>query len=156
MVLPLFPLNSVIFPSGVLSLRIFEARYLDMVKEFTRQRSEFVICLIKDGSEVGHAAKHRNIGTACRIIDWEILPDGLLDVTAQGQYRVEIDSVKVQENQLPLGEVRTLAEDEDESLPERFNEWAYLILIIIKELGKPFNEQSQYLDSCAINRIFAI
>ena len=89
MKLPLFPLNSIIFPGGVLPLRIFETRYLDMVKECSRNQSEFVICLIKDGGEVGNAAKHQNIGTSCRIIDWETLPDGLLGVTAQGQARVK-------------------------------------------------------------------
>ncbi len=82
--LPLFPLNSVIFPGGVLPLRIFESRYLDTVKECSRNQSEFVICLIKDGSEVGDAAKHQNIGTACRIVDWETLSDGLLGIIAQG------------------------------------------------------------------------
>ncbi len=147
MTIPLFPLNSVIFPGGVLSLRIFESRYLEMVKACTREQSDFVICLIKDGTEVGMAAKHRNIGTACRIIDWETLPDGLLGVTAQGQSRVEIKQTEVRANQLLMGDVDYLAEGDDEVLPKRFSEWADLITAIIKELGKPFDEQSQHLDS---------
>ena len=145
--LPLFPLNSVIFPGGILPLRIFEPRYLDMVKDCVRNQSEFVICLIKDGSEVGQAAKHRTIGTSCRIIDWETLPDGLLGVTAQGQSRVEIKHAQVQPNQLLLGDVEYLTEFEDESLPAKFDEWARLISVIINELGKPFDEQAQELAS---------
>jgi len=144
--LPLFPLNSVIFPGGVLPLRIFEPRYLDMVKDCVRDQTEFVVCLIKDGSEVG-AAKHSSVGTACQIIDWETLPDGLLGITAQGQKRVEIKTTQVQSNQLLVGDIEYLSEFEDESLPAKFDEWAHLIAVIIKELGKPFDEQAQELAS---------
>ena len=147
MKLPLFPLNTIIFPGGVLPLRIFEPRYLDMVKDCVRDQSEFVICLIKDGSETSSLAKFQQIGTACRIIDWETLPDGLLGITAQGVSRVEIDSAHAQENHLLIGEMRYLSESEDQSLPAKFDEWAHLISVIIQELGKPFNEQNQYLDS---------
>lgn len=145
--LPLFPLNSVIFPGGVIPLRIFESRYLEMVKECSRNQSEFIICLIKDGSEVGHAAKHEKIGTSCRIIDWETLPDGLLGVTAQGQSRVEIMTTQVQANQLLIAEVGCLIEDDDEALPKKFHEWTHLISAIIKELGEPFSLQNQDLQS---------
>ena len=145
--LPLFPLNSVIFPGGVLPLRIFESRYLDMVKDCSRNQSEFVVCLIKDGKEVGNAAKHQNVGTSCRIIDWETLPDGLLGVTAQGQARVEIKTTQVQANQLIVADVEYLTEDDDVKLPRQFEEWAHLISVIIKELGEPFSLQSQDLRS---------
>ena len=147
MKLPLFPLNSVIFPGGVLPLRIFEPRYLDMVKDCVRNQSEFVICLIRDGSEIGAAAKYCNIGTACRIIDWETLPDGLLGITAQGDRRVEIKSSQIQDNQLLLGDIEYISEFEDESLPAKFHEWAHLISVIINELGRPFDEQKQELSS---------
>lgn len=144
---PLFPLNSVIFPDGVLPLRIFESRYLDMVKECSRNQSEFVICLIKDGREVGNAAKHQDVGTSCRIIDWETLPDGLLGVTVQGQSRVQIKTTQVQANQLIIADVEYLIEDDDEALPDQFDEWANLISVLIKELGEPFSLQSQHLHS---------
>lgn len=147
MELPVFPLNSVIFPLGVLPLRIFESRYLDMIRECARNKSEFVICLIKDGSEIGKAAKHHNIGVSCHIIDWETLPDGLLGVTVQGQSRVEIKSTHVQENQLLLAQVEYLTEDKDEILPNKFDEWAKLISVVIKELGEPFSLQQQQLNS---------
>ncbi len=147
MKLPLFTLNSVIFPGGVLPLRIFEPRYLDMVKTCVREQSQFVICLIKDGAETGIAAKYQSVGTACRIIDWETLPDGLLGITAQGDSRVNITSAEVQSDQLLVGEVEYIDEDKDESLPKSYDEWAHLISVIIEELGKPFNEQSQHLDS---------
>ena len=147
MQLPLFPLNTVIFPGGVLPLRIFETRYLTMVKECVRQQSDFVVCLIKDGSEVGDAAKHRNVGTTCRIIDWQTLPDGLLGITAQGQSRVEITHTHVQDDQLIVGDIEYLAEGRDQVLPAGFKEWAQLICVIIEQLGQPFNAQRRALDS---------
>ena len=61
--LPLFPLNSVVFPGGALPLRLFEPRYLDMVKDCMRNEHGFGIVLIKNGQESGSAAevyKHRN------------------------------------------------------------------------------------------------
>lgn len=147
MKLPLFPLNSVIFPGGILPLRIFEPRYLDMVKDCVRNQSEFVICLIKHGSEVGPAPKYCGIGTSCQITDWETLPDGLLGITAQGQRRVEITATEVQANQLLIGQIEHLSEFEDESLPAKFTEWAQLISVIIDELGQPFNVQDKQLSS---------
>ena len=147
MKLPLFPLNSIIFPGGVLPLRIFEPRYLDMVKDCVREESEFVICLIKDGIETSSSAKHQAIGTACRIIDWETLPDGLLGITAQGMSRVEISGSDVQPNQLLVGDISYISENEDQSLPSKYGEWAHLISVIIGELGKPFSDQQQQLDS---------
>ena len=76
--LPLFPLNSVIFPGGALALRLFEPRYLDMVKECMRNEHGFGIVLIKNGTEAGQAAEVYQTATECRIEDWETLPDGLL------------------------------------------------------------------------------
>lgn len=147
MELPLFPLNTVLFPGGVLPLRIFEPRYLDMVKDCVRGQSEFVVCLIQDGQEAGKAARHCNIGTACQIIDWETLSDGLLGITAMGNSRVNISSVQIQSNQLMLGDIDYLDEDRDEELPAKFDEWAHLVSLIISKLGKPFNEQQMQLDS---------
>ncbi|MEM7401113.1 MAG: LON peptidase substrate-binding domain-containing protein, partial [Pseudomonadota bacterium] len=61
--LPLFPLNAVIFPGGVLPLRIFEPRYLDMVKDCMRDEHGFGIVLIKQGKESGQTADIYNTGT---------------------------------------------------------------------------------------------
>ena len=67
--LPLFPLNAVLFPGGYLPLRIFEARYLDMISTCLRQGSGFGVCLIRSGKEVGNAAEIHHIGTQATIVD---------------------------------------------------------------------------------------
>ena len=147
MELPLFPLNAVIFPGGVLPLRIFEPRYLEMVKECVRGQSEFVICLIQSGQEVGNASQPCKVGTACQIIDWETLSDGLLGVTAQGRRRVRIINTEILSNQLLQGNVEYLQEDQDQTLPEKFNEWAHLVSLIMNKLGRPFSDLQVRLDS---------
>ena len=68
--LPLFPLGSVLFPGGQLSLRIFEPRYLDLVKRCGRSGEGFGVCLILDGREVGEPATPAAHGTEAVIVDF--------------------------------------------------------------------------------------
>ena len=79
-VIPLFPLHTVLFPGGLLPLKIFEARYIDMVSECLRNDSGFGVCLIRQGHEVGQAAITRSVGTYARIMDFQQYPDGLLGI----------------------------------------------------------------------------
>ncbi len=136
--LPLFPLNTVIFPGGALPLRIFEPRYLDMVKECMRNNHGFGITLIKNGKETGSVANVYKTGTECRIDDWETLPDGLLGITAYGESRIHIENTHVQTDQLLMGEVESLEEDSDKELPEEFEEMRILLQNIITQIGKPY------------------
>ncbi len=136
--LPLFPLNTVIFPGGALPLRIFEPRYLDMVKECMRNNHGFGIALIKNGNESGSVADVYKTGTECRIDDWETLPDGLLGITAYGENRIHIENTHVQTDQLLMGEVACIEEDSDTELPEEFEEMRILLQNIITQIGKPY------------------
>ena len=68
--IPLFPLNTVLYPHGRLPLRIFEPRYLDMVSDCMKTDSGFGVCLIKQGAETGPAATCFNTGTYAEIIDF--------------------------------------------------------------------------------------
>jgi len=78
--IPLFPLRTVLFPGGNLPLRIFEQRYLSMIRECAINDSGFGVCLIKEGEEAIAPVKPVQIGTLARIIDWFTLEDGLLAV----------------------------------------------------------------------------
>ena len=82
----LFPLNSVMFPKGRVSLQIFESRYVDMIRQCLRETSGFGVVLIATGSEVARSGEkldvHR-VGTYCEIVDWNQLPNGLLGITAE-------------------------------------------------------------------------
>ncbi len=136
--LPLFPLNSVIFPGGALPLRLFEPRYLDMVKDCMRKEHGFGIALIKNGNESGQAAEVYKTGTECRIADWETLPDGLLGITAYGETKIHIENTHIEADQLLVGQVQRLEADPDLALPEEFEGMRTLLQNIITQVGKPY------------------
>ena len=136
--LPLFPLNTVIFPGGALPLRLFEPRYLDMVKDCMRNEHGFGIALIKNGDEAGQAAEVYKTGTECRIADWETLSDGLLGITACGETKVHIGNTHVQGNQLLVGQVQRIDADPDIELPEEFEAMRTLLQKVITQVGTPY------------------
>jgi Lon protease-like protein len=117
--LPLFPLHTVLFPGGPLPLRIFEARYIDMVSACMKSGTGFGVCLIREGSEVGTAAATHDIGTLALIQDWHQRHDGLLGITVLGQQRFELRSVRVQSDQLSWAKVDMLAPEPSMQMPER-------------------------------------
>ncbi len=90
MEIPLFPLNAVLFPGGVLPLRIFEQRYLDMAAACMKEERPFGVCLIVAGEEAGGIAEPHPVGTLARITDWEMEQLGLLQVTTRGEQRFRI------------------------------------------------------------------
>jgi hypothetical protein len=86
----LFPLNTVLFPGGLLPLRIFETRYVDMVGGCMRQGAAFGVVLIVDGSETGSAVDIAAVGTSARIIDFQTQADGLLGLLCRGERRFRV------------------------------------------------------------------
>lgn len=106
--LPLFPLRTVLFPAGRLQLRVFERRYLDLVRDCARDGSVFGVCHILDGAEAGAPATPAAIGTTARIINFDTLPDGLLGITVEGEERFHVDAVRVRDNGLIVASVQWL------------------------------------------------
>ncbi len=88
--IPLFPLQVVLFPGGILPLHIFEQRYREMIKFCLEHESEFGVILIKEGAEVDEPVTPYKVGTAVRIRDVEHLPDGRMNIMTSGEYRFEI------------------------------------------------------------------
>src|SRR5882724_3910984 len=81
--LPLFPLQTVLFPGALLWLKVFEARYLDLVSEALRDKQPFGVVCLKQGSEVGHAAKLvelEEVGVLARLDDVDAEQPGILRV----------------------------------------------------------------------------
>jgi len=111
--LPLFPLSGVLLPHGRMPLRIFEPRYLDLVRETLRNDSSFGVVWIRRGLEVaqrGRAAPELgDYGTEARIVDWDQLPDGLLGVGIEGAGRFDLHGTGVRANGLVVGEVQERA-----------------------------------------------
>lgn len=110
--LPLFPLNTVLFPGGVMPLRIFETRYLDMVSACLRADTGFGVVTIHQSNEVGsQPVSLHPVGTLARIVDFDPLDDGLLGITCLGVQRLRMVGHRVQPDQLLIGEVQWLLDD---------------------------------------------
>jgi len=106
--IPLFPLRSVLFPRGKLSLQIFEKRYIDMVANSLRDGSGFGVILLKDGEEVmkpGRSQQLYAIGTYARIIDWDQLKNGLLGITVEGESKFHVQNYWSTESGLIKGQI---------------------------------------------------
>ncbi|MEO6926584.1 MAG: LON peptidase substrate-binding domain-containing protein [Rhodanobacter sp.] len=104
--MPLFPLGSVLFPGGLLRLRIFEPRYLDLVRECARNGSPFGVCLILAGNEAGVPAVPAAIGTLARITDFHSDEDGLLGIVAEGGARFRVARSRVRVDGLVRGDAK--------------------------------------------------
>jgi len=106
----LFPLGTVLFPGGRLALRIFEPRYLALVRDCARSGDPFGVVLIARGAEAGAPAEPHRVGTLATIVDFSTLPDGLLGIQCVGRERFKLLGRRVREDGLVLGEIETLAD----------------------------------------------
>lgn len=111
---PLFPLHTVLFPGGLLPLRIFETRYIDMVRTALRTDTPFGVVLLKQGSEVLSSgtqdppAAFHSIGCMARIIDTDLAADGMLQILCQGTQRFVAQQTELAADGLWLGQCSPL------------------------------------------------
>lgn len=109
-VIPLFPLGTVLFPDGLLPLKIFEQRYVDMTKACLRDNTPFGVCLISEGQEVGKPAAPHAVGCLARIEHWEVPHPNLFAVLARGGARFRIVETTVASSGLISARVESLPE----------------------------------------------
>jgi Lon protease-like protein len=109
--LPLFPLQTVVLPDGLLALRVFEARYLDMVARCLRGANRFGVVAIREGAEVGAATTY-DFGTSAEIVDWHQEQGGLLGILAVGREAFRLLESRRETDGLYVGSVDWL-----ESMP---------------------------------------
>ncbi len=145
MQVPLFPLNTVLFPGGPLPLRIFEPRYLDMISECVRDDSPFGVLLIRDGGETGPATTH-GIGTLARITDWYQGSDGLLGVTAIGEQRFRLLSSERRPSGLNIGEIEVLPDEPAMPLPDEYRAMSDILDGVLNDLGRLYESLERRLD----------
>lgn len=116
--LPLFPLRTVLCPGGVLPLRIFEPRYVAMVRRCMRENMPFVVVQLFDGSEAGAGrVSMAGVGTQARIVDFDRLDDGLLGLTCVGERRVRLGNSVQQADGLHVGDIELLEDDPTVAVP---------------------------------------
>jgi hypothetical protein len=134
--LPLFPLGTVLFPDGVLPLKLFEARYLDMAARCMRTNAPFGVCLIQEGGEVGVPAVPCEIGTVARIVGWDMSEPGLLFITTRGGERFRVLERHIQSDRLQSARVLMLDEPPVQPVPEHLSGALPLLEAIVEDAGE--------------------
>ncbi len=137
--LPLFPLRTVLFPGGLLPLKIFEQRYVEMTKGCLRDERPFGVCMITEGHEVAQpdapTTRFANVGTLARITNFDMPQLGILHVQTQGLTRFEVRSHSVDSTGLVVGEVTTIGAEPSHPLPETYAPLAKILGVIAARLG---------------------
>ena len=141
--IPLFPLSTVLFPGGLLSLRVFERRYLDMVRDCARGGDGFGVCLILQGREVGEPAIPAAIGTLAHIVDFYTLPDGLLGIRASGGRRFRVDRSRVRDNGLAHALVQVWPDEACVAIPPEFLLLVTILERLLEKTGGPHSKAAR-------------
>jgi len=137
LIIPLFPLHTVLFPGGLLSLRIFEPRYLDMVSNCMKSGSGFGVCLICEGDEAGKGVAVHAVGALATITDWHTRSDGLLGITVHGQQRFAVRAQRIEPNQLVMGTVTMIEPEPELDVPDEYFPLVGALRQTMEQVGYP-------------------
>ncbi len=136
--LPLFPLHSVLLPGAAMGLRVFERRYLDLVRECGRNRTSFGVCLILEGNEVGVPATPAAFGTEVRIEDFDVGADGVLVLRLRGTRRFHVQRSRIRDNGLVVGDVAWREPDPDDELRPEHGLLSTVLERMLEQVGGEF------------------
>jgi Lon protease-like protein len=142
----LFPLGTVLFPQGLLPLRIFETRYIDMVRSCMRQDTGFGVVLIHEGTETGPVGEVAHIGTFARIVDFGQMPDGLLSIVARGERRFRIVGTEAQKDGLNLADVEWLDDAPVQLATDEYPALRATLGRVLADLGEDYPAGEPRLD----------
>ncbi|MES1924095.1 LON peptidase substrate-binding domain-containing protein [Salinisphaera sp. T31B1] len=145
----LFPLSTVVFPGGIMPLRIFEPRYLDMVAACMREQRGFGVCAAQPARDKGSFSTPRAVGTLVEIIDFDRLDDGHLGITVKGQQRFELGHSRQADDGLWWGTISVITEDADSACPIEFSQLKQVAAALIEEVGLPYEAQGRAYDSAS-------
>ena len=150
--LPLFPLSTVLFPGGLLPLKIFEQRYIEMAKTCLKEGSPFGVCMITQGAEValprGAPPEFAKVGTEARIVDFDMPQLGILHVATRGEARFQVQSHAVAANGLIHGDVLPIAAEPQVPMAEDMAPLANLLELIASRVGpQNFPVEREYGDA---------
>lgn len=136
--IPLFPLHTVLFPDGYLRLRIFEQRYIEMVRECSLRDCGFGVCLIGNAEGSSTPANHMRVGTIAKIHDFSTLDDGLLGITAHGGQRFIARRTRMRDNGLLVADVETLEETAAVEVPVEYSVLTMIVARFMEQAGKNY------------------
>ena len=144
----LFPLSTVVFPGGLMPLRIFEPRYLDMVSMCMKGQIGFGVCAAKPG-EPGEFSAPQPVGTLVDIVDFDRLDDGHLGITVEGRRRFEVLDTRQADNGLWWSHVEFIDETADAACPIEFAPLKQVAAALIEEVGLPYESRGTAYDSAS-------
>ncbi|MEO8487792.1 MAG: LON peptidase substrate-binding domain-containing protein [Betaproteobacteria bacterium] len=136
--IPLFPLRTVLFPGGVLPLKVFEQRYVEMTKACMKEDRPFGVVTIASGDEVaarGGIPAFANLGTLATITGWDMPELGILHVTTAGGTRFQVREHRVQADQLVVADVVDIPDEPRVPLPPDAKPLAQLLELIATRVG---------------------
>jgi uncharacterized protein len=150
--LPLFPLRTVLFPGGLLPLKVFEQRYIEMTKACLRDERPFGVCLITRGEEVarGDAAMPdiATVGTLARITNVDMPQMGILHLSTEGGSRFEVRARATDAQRVVVAQVTTIADEPRHPLAETYAPLAKLLQTIAARLDpQQFPADRRYDDA---------
>jgi len=146
---PIFPLNAVLFPGGLLPLRVFEARYMDMTRDCLKREEPFGVCLIHEGVEVGTPAVPVGVGCLAKILDWDMQQQGILNLRTHGSQRFRILARETSPQGLISADVELIPPDARIAMPEKFASCARLLEMVVLDQGKPVFAKPHAFDDAA-------
>jgi len=144
---PLFPLQTVLYPGSLLPLRIFEARYLDMISASMRQQRPFGIVPIRQGREVGAPAEFFPFGTLAAVESFDKGADGLLHVRVLGTERFRVERHRVQADTLTVADITPVAAAIDQGIAQDLAYLPGLLKDIFEANAAQLPYQDLHLDS---------
>jgi uncharacterized protein len=151
--LPLFPLRTVLFPGGLLPLKVFEQRYIEMTKACMRDERPFGVCMITQGDEVargdGAIPQFADVGTLARITNFDVPQLGILHLQTEGITRFQVRAHAVDASGLVIGEVTTIADEPQHPLPDAHAPLARILEVIAARLGPHNFPQESHYDSAS-------
>lgn len=133
--LPLFPLNTVLFPGGVLPLKVFETRYIDMVRDCMKREVPFGVVLIKSGQEIGEAAEPEDVGCMAHITDWDAPQLGVLLLRTEGGTRFRILETRVHKDQHLEARVQIMGHGGPSILAKEHEGCANTLKLVIQDIN---------------------
>ena len=132
---PLLPLSAVLFPGGVLTLKVFEQRYLDMAADCMKNGTPFGVCLIASGKELGEAAIPHKIGTLAHIDTGDMQQLGILMLNVRGGRRFRIISQTIQSDGLLRAQVELIDDPARLEVPLAQQALLPLLKKVVGDLG---------------------
>ena len=134
--LPLFPLGTTLFPGGRLGLKVFEQRYIDLAKARIADGELFGVITLIGGSEVGAEQAYARVGTAARVLSFDMPQAGIFLLDVVGEDRFEVLRATTEKSGLQRAAVRWIPGEDKVKLPNTYTELGTILSQVMGRAGE--------------------